>query len=283
MAVAHLAVKPRDVCSNSRCAQACWFANLCCYILIVAVSHLQEVQLPLLCPLSQDPSMGLDDGGAPFMKVWGSHMSGAGEWGGWGTVLGRGKPSPAVEEAMGRVLLFVTFDRSATYAASHCRPGLPSESASSLSRHEVKSSLRSWKAEKQQMEPINLPSENRPICGDLSPSEGRVGTGSGYCMHAGKICGQPIINPQCISSHKMLDVPSERLLKSLICSWHSFSIAGSKKAWPGCSDISSLGSVAIPQPHSQSIGTRTPPPLPSQGSSFPSKRIHSGAGDGRSR
>lgn len=50
--------------------------------------------------------------------------------------------------------------------------------------------------------------------------------------HAGKISGQPIINPECISSHKMLDMPSERLLKSLICSWHSFSITGSKKTRP---------------------------------------------------
>lgn len=183
---------------------------------------------------------------------------------------------------MGRVLLCVTFDRSATYAVSHCRPGLPPESASSLSRRDVKSLLRSRKAEKQQMEPINLPSENRSICGDPSPAEGRVGTGSGHCMRAGKISGQPIINPICISSHKMLDVPSERLLKSLICSWHSFSIAGSKKTQPECSDISSSGSVAIPQPDGQIAGTRTPPSLPSQGSPFPSNR-DPGAGDGRAR
>jgi len=79
------------------------------------------------------------------------------------------------------------------------------------------------------MEPINLLSENRSICGDPSPSEDRVGIGPSRCVHAGKISGQPIINPKCISSHKMLDVPSERLLQSLICSWHSFSIAGSKE------------------------------------------------------
>lgn len=106
MAVAHLAVKPRDVCSNGQCAQApgqlaCWFAKPCCYILVAAASHIQEVWLPLLYLLSQDPSMGQDDGGAPLVKVWGSHMLGAGEWGSWGKVLGRGKPSPAVEEAMG--------------------------------------------------------------------------------------------------------------------------------------------------------------------------------------
>lgn len=94
------------------------------------------------------------------MKVWGSHVLGAGGWGGWGTVLQSGEPGPAVEGAMGPVLLCVTFDRSATYAASHCRPGLPSELASSLSQCKVKSLLRSRKAENQQMEPINLPSEN---------------------------------------------------------------------------------------------------------------------------
>lgn len=87
-------------------------------------------------------------------------------------MLRRGQPSPAVVGAVERVLLCVTFDRSATYAVSHCRPGLPSESASSLSRREVKSLLRSRKAEKQQMEPINLPSENRSICGDPSPPKG---------------------------------------------------------------------------------------------------------------
>lgn len=169
---------------------------------------------------------------------------------------------------MGQLWLCVTFDRSATYAASHCRPGLPS--ASSLSQREVKSLLGSRKAKKQQLEPINLPSENRSICGDPSPSEGRVGTGPSRCVHAGKISGQPIINPKCISSHKMLDMPSERLLKSLICSWHSFSIAGSKKTRPECSDISSSGSIAILQPHVQITRTHTPPPLPSQGSPFPS-------------
>lgn len=135
------------------------------------------------------------------------------------------------------MLLCVTFDRSATCGAAHCRPGLPSESVFSLSWHDVKSLLRIKKAGKQQMEPINLPSKNRSICEDPSTSKGRVGTGSVLCMHAGKISGQPIINLICISSHKMLDMPSERLLKSLICSWHSFSITGSKKTQPECSDI----------------------------------------------
>jgi len=63
-------------------------------------------------------------------------MSGAGAWGDRGPVLQTGEPGPAVEGAVGRVLLCMTFDRSATYAASHCRPGLPSKSASSLSRCE---------------------------------------------------------------------------------------------------------------------------------------------------
>lgn len=196
----------------------------------------------------------------------------------------RAQRGPSAEGAVGHVLLCVTFDRSATYAASHHRPGLSSESASSLSQREVKPSLGSGKAEKQQMEPINLPPENRSICGHPSPSEGRVGTGPGCCMHAGKISGQPIINLECISSHKMLDVPSERLLKSLICSWHSFSIAGSKKTQPERSDISYSGSVAIPQPRGQISGTHTPPPASFSGLSFPFKcGSGPGADDGTAR
>lgn len=188
-------------------------------------------------------------------------------------MLGRGEPVSSVGGPMGQVLFCVTFDRSATYAASHCRLRLSSKSASSLSQCEVKSLLRIKKVEKQQMEPINLLSENRSICGDPFPSKDRMGTGSSHSVHAGKISGQPIINPKCISSHKMLDMPSERLLKSLICSWHSFSIAGNKKTEPECSDISSLGSIAAPQPNGQISRTHTPPPLPSQGSPFPSNSI----------
>lgn len=78
--------------------------------------------------------------------------------------------------------------------------------------------------------------------------------------HARKISGQPIINPECISSHKMLDMPSERLLKSLICSWHSFSITGSKKTRP------QWGLLPSPSP----LGHTHLLLLPSQGSPFPS-------------
>lgn len=226
----------RDICFNTCCAQApgelvCCFTKACLCILVAAASHLQDVSLLLLCPFSKTPAcvqmMGVLLCEGVWCLCWVLED--------WDV---RAQHGPSAEGAVGHVLLCVTFDRSATYAASHCRPGLSSESASSLSQHEVKPSLGSGKAEKQQMEPINLPPENRSICGHPSPSKGRVGTGPGCCMHAGKISGQPIINPECISSHKMLDVPSERLLKSLICSWHSFSIAGSKKTQPERSDIS---------------------------------------------
>lgn len=75
-------------------------------------------------------------------------------------MVGRGEPVPAVERPMGQVLPCVTFDRSATYAASHHRLRLSSKSASSLSQCEVKSLLKIKEVETQQMEPINLPSKS---------------------------------------------------------------------------------------------------------------------------